>query len=319
MSRVSKTAFASLCTWFVCLVALCSSAVGTLSQERVSVAPPTTPPAVSPSELAIGEGDLLQITLYGIADFNQQVRVTPGGDISLPMIGTVHVKGLSSKQAETLIEKDLREGRFFNNPQVTVLQKEFATQGISVLGEVQHPGVYPVLGARKLFDMISVAGGTTPRAGREFLISHRDHPDDAYKVVVSKDDEKQMEANGNVIPGDTIVVTKAPIVYVVGDVRLPGGFIVDKGTGLSILQALALAQGATPTASLNNCKLIHKTPEGAKETPIRLKKILEGKAEDVNLQADDILFVPRSAAKAAAVRGFESAMQAASGAAIYRF
>jgi polysaccharide export outer membrane protein len=319
MSRVSKTARSNLCTWFVCLAALCSSAVGTCSQERVSVAPPTAPPAVSPSELAIGEGDLLQITLYGFADFNQQVRVTPSGDISLPMIGTVHVKGLSSKQAETLIEKDLREGRFFNNPQVTVLQKEFATQGISVLGEVQHPGVYPVLGARKLFDMISVAGGTTPRAGREFLISHRDHPDDAYKVVVSKDDEKQMEANGDVIPGDTIVVTKAPIVYVVGDVRLPGGFIVDKGTGLSILQALALAQGATPTASLNNCKLIHKTPEGAKETPIHLKKILEGKAEDVNLQADDILFVPRSAAKAAAVRGFESAMQAASGAAIYRF
>jgi polysaccharide export outer membrane protein len=316
MSYLEKT---SMRISFVFLVALCWSGVDTFSQERIAAVPPTAPPAANPSELVIGEGDLLQVTLYGVADFNQQVRVTPAGDISLPMIGAVHVKGLSSSQAETLIEKDLREGRFFNEPQVTVLQKELATQGVSVLGEVQKPGVYPVLGARKLFDMLSVAGGTTPKAGREFLISHRANPGDTYKVVASKDDEKQMEANVDVIPGDTILVTKAPIVYVVGDVRLPGGFVVDKGTGLSILQALALAQGATATASLNGCKLIHKTPDGAKETPIHLKKILEGKAEDVNLQSDDILFVPHSAAKAATLHGMETALQAASGVAIYRF
>jgi polysaccharide export outer membrane protein len=294
-----------------------------LSQNRVaptSSSSPKEPAAMnSPSDLAIGEGDLLQVSLYGVPDFNQQVRVAPSGDISLPMIGDVRVKGLTSNQVEMLIEKDLKEGGYFVNPQVTVLQKELATQGISVLGEVQKPGIYPALGPRKLFDMISEAGGTAPKAGREYLISHRSNPTDVRKVFLSKDEEEQMDANVEVIPGDTIVVTKAPIIYVVGDVRLPGGFVVDKGSGLTILQALALAQGATSTASLNNSKIIHKAGGSAQETPVPLKKILEGKAKDVKLQGDDILFVPHSAGKAAAMRGMEAALQAATGAAIYHF
>jgi len=127
-----------------------------------------------------------------------------------------------------------------------------------------------------------------------------------------------MDANVDVFPGDTIVVTKAPIVYVVGDVRLPGGFVVDKSNGLTILQALALAQGATNTAKLNSSKVIHKTDEGPRETPIYLKKILEGKEKDLKLEADDILFVPHSASKGA-MQGMTSVMQSVAGAAIYRF
>ena len=153
------------------LVLLVGNSPSALSQNRVaptSSASPKEPAAMnSPSDLAIGEGDLLQVSLYGVPDFNQQVRVAPSGDISLPLIGDVRVKGLSSNQVEMLIEKALKEGGYFVNPQVTVLQKELATQGISVLGEVQKPGIYPVLGPRKLFDMISEAGGTAPKAGRE--------------------------------------------------------------------------------------------------------------------------------------------------------
>lgn len=127
-----------------------------------------------------------------------------------------------------------------------------------------------------------------------------------------------MDVNVDVFPGDTIVVTKAPIVYVVGDVRLPGGFILDKSNGLTILQALALAQGATNTAALNSSKLIRKTADGPHETPVYLKKILTGKAEDLNLEADDILFVPHSTAKGA-MQGMSAALQTAAGAAVYRF
>jgi len=234
------------------------------------------------------------------------------------MIGTVKVLGLSAKQVEQAIERDLKEGGFYNDPSVTVLQQEFGNQGISVLGEVSKPGVYPALSARKLFDMISVAGGTTPKSGRDILITHRGQPDQVQKITFSSETDKQMEANVDVFPGDTIVVTKAPIVYVVGDVRLPGGFVVDKSNGLTILQALALAQGATNTARLNSSKLIHKTEEGPKETPIFLKKILEGKAKDLKLEADDILFVPHSATKAA-MQGMSTVLQTAAGAAVYRF
>lgn len=171
---------------------------------------------------------------------------------------------------------------------------------------------------RKLFDMISAAGGTTQKAGREILISHHGNPDKVQKLTFSADAEKQMDINVDVYPGDTIMVTKAPIVYVVGDVHLPGGFILDKSNGLSVLQALALAQGANNTAALNNSKLIHKTTDGPHETQVYLKKILAGKSEDLKLQADDILFIPRSTAKAT-MQGMSAALQTAAGAAVYRF
>ena len=305
-------------------IAACQERVGSVVaapgtvRDPVNSAEITKPTPGNPSAgLLIGEGDLLQITLYGVSDFNQHVRVDSSGEISLPMIGTVKLLRLSTKQAEQIIEKDLKSGGFYNNPQVTVLQQEFGSQGISVLGEVTKPGVYPVLTARKLFDMLSAAGGTTPKAGRDILISHRSSPD-VKKLTFSSDTDKQMDANVDVFPGDTIVVTKAPIVYVVGDVRLPGGFVVDKSNGLTILQALALAQGATTTAALNRSKLIHKTDEGPKETPVYLKKILAGKANDLKLEADDILFVPHSTGKAA-IQGMQGALQAAAGAAVYRF
>ena len=279
----------------------------------------TTPTPLPAAGLVIGEGDLLQISLYGVPDFNEHVRVESSGEISLPMIGAVKVKGLSTEQAERIIEKELKDKGFYNHPQVTVLQQEFGSQGISVLGEVQKPGVYPVLTPRKLFDMISAAGGTTPKAGRDILISHRTDPGKVQKLTFSSETDKQyMVVNVDVFPGDTIVVTKAPIVYVVGDVKLPGGFVVDKSNGLTILQALALAQGATNTAALNSSKLIRKTADGPKETPIYLKKILEGKAKDLKLEADDILFVPHSAAKGA-MQGVSAALQTAAGAAVYRF
>ena len=166
--------------------------------------------------------------------------------------------------------------------------------------------------------MISASGGTTPKAGRDILITHRTQPTNVQKVTFSSETDKQMEANVDVFPGDTIVITKAPIVYVVGDVRLPGGFVIDKSNGLSILQALALAQGATTTAKLNSSKLIRKSGEGPQETPIYLKKILEGKAQDLKLEADDILFVPHSATKGT-MQGMTSVLQNVAGAAIYRF
>jgi polysaccharide biosynthesis/export protein len=289
-----------------------STALGPVKPDLTT---PTAPPAAG---LVIGEGDLLQISLYGVPDFNEHVRVESSGEVSLPMIGAVKVIGLSTEQAERKIEKELKDKGFYNNPQVTVLQQEFGGQGISVLGEVQKPGVYPVLAPRKLFDMLSAAGGTTPKAGRDILISHRTNPSKVQTLTFATENDKQMEINVDVFPGDTIVVTKAPIVYVVGDVKLPGGFVVDKSNGLTILQALALAQGATNTAALNSSKLIRKTSDGPKETPIYLKRILEGKAKDLKLEADDILFVPHSAAKAA-MQGMSAALQTAAGAAVYRF
>src|SRR5467141_4984218 len=172
--------------------------------------------ASSPPDLLIGAGDLLEVSLYGMPDFKTDVRVNSGGEISLPMLGAVAVSGLSVEQAQLLIEHKLSEKGLFNDPHVTVFVKEYATQGISVLGEVQKPGIYPLLGERKLYDAISAAGGTTPKAGRYAMVTRRGDPQHPLQVPLLTGADS-MKNNVNVEPGDTIVVSKAGVVYVVGD------------------------------------------------------------------------------------------------------
>ncbi len=314
------------------LVFLALTSVNCLAQNRVSptevraVVPPSSPKATadtarnagSAPELLIGAGDLIEVSLYGVPDFKTDVRVNSAGEISLPMLGTVAVGGLSVEQAGLLIERKLTQKGLFNDPHVTVFEREYATQGISVLGEVQKPGIYPLLGSRKLFDAISAAGGTTPKAGRYVLVTRRDDPQHPVRVPLSTGAPESMENNVSVEPGDTIVVSKAGIVYVVGDVRQPGGFVMENGKDITVLQAIALAQGIGPNAALNGAKLVRKTPGGPKEVPLALKKILSAKAPDPQLQADDIVFVPDSAGKGAFKRGAEAALQAATGIAIWR-
>jgi len=127
-----------------------------------------------------------------------------------------------------------------------------------------------------------------------------------------------MENNVPVKPGDTIVVSKAGVVYVVGDVRQPGGFVMENGNDITVLKAIALAQGTNPNAGLSAARLIRNTPEGPKDVPLSLKKILTAKAPDLQLQPDDIVFVPSSAGKGAAKRGAEAILQMATGVAIWR-
>ena len=302
------------------------------AQERVSSqqvpaqasasAPQATPVAArsngNPADLLIGAGDLLEVSLYGMPDFKTDVRVNSGGEISLPMLGTVAVGGLSIEQGQALIERKLSQKGLFNDPHVTVFEKEYATQGISVLGEVQKPGIYSLLGSRKLYDALSAAGGTTPKAGRYVLITRRNDPEHPVRVPLLTGTPESMENNVAVEPGDTVVVSKAGVVYVVGDVRQPGGFVMENGNDISVLKAIALAQGTNPNAALNAAKLIRKTPEGPKDVALSLKKMLAAKAPDLQLQPDDVVFIPGSAGKSAAKRGAEAILQMATGVAIWR-
>jgi polysaccharide export outer membrane protein len=259
---------------------------------------------------------LLEVAVFGAPDFDRQVRVSSSGDVTLPLVGAVHVAGITTAEAEKLLEKKLLAGGYFNDPHVSVFEKEYQTQGISVLGEVQKPGIYPMLGSHKLFDVISAAGGTTPKAGNQVTITRRDRSQPPQNLTLAGNGSDSTKNNPDVMPGDTVVVQKAGVVYVVGDVHMPGGFIMDKPE-LTVLQALAMAQGANSTAKLDQARLIRRNGNQRQEVPIALKKILSSKAPDVNLQADDILFVPNSAAKSAMRRGLEAIVQAATGVAIY--
>ncbi len=272
--------------------------------------------AQTPSELLIGSGDLLQISVEGAPEYMREARVSREGSITLPMLGTVTVGGLSVSQAQDLIASRLREGKYFRDPQVTVFAKEYATQGISVLGEVTKPGIYPLLGTHTLFDAISAAGGVTPKAGKKVMIMRRGSTD-AQVVEMPIGAKDWSQSNVDVKPGDTVMVSKAGIVYVVGDVKLPGGFVMENAK-MTVLQAVALAQGTNPTASLGKAKLIRKTASGEqKETPIALDKIYSAKIPDMTLEAEDILFIPNSRAKTGFRKGLDTVLSTASGMAIY--
>jgi len=268
-------------------------------------------------DVLIGSGDLLEIKVLGVPDYVEQVRVSEKGQITLPFIGVLKVAGLSVSQAELQVSKRLADGGFFNDPQVSVSQKEYATQGIAVLGEVQKPGIYPALGHRTLFEAVSAAGGFTQKAGRTAVITHRERPDEPQTVTLSYDAKNSPQSNIPLLPGDTVVISKAGVVYVVGDVGNPTGVVMENSE-LTVLEAIAMAQGTKPTAALDKAKLIRKAPNGQQEIPLPLKKILSAKAPDVRLQPDDIVFVPGSTAKSVGKRSLEAIVQAATGVAIYR-
>lgn len=263
------------------------------------------------ASLRLGAGDLLQVTVYDVPELSTKARVGGNGDIYLPLIDYVHVGGLTIDQAQAAIEKRLSGGGFLNNPHVSVFVDQFVSQGASVLGEVTKPGVYPVIGEQRLLDMISAAGGLNDKAGRSITVTHRSQPDKPVTLTLARDIGQSPESNVQVFPGDTIVVHRADVVYVVGDVSRPSGFLMDTGS-MTVLQAVALAGGTTRTAKLSGARIIRKDPQGGMtETPVQLKKMLEAKTPDIPLRADDILFVPSSAGKAAAGRSLEAALQAA--------
>jgi polysaccharide export outer membrane protein len=268
------------------------------------------------SSLRLTAGDLVDVGVYNVPELTTKARVSSKGEIYLPLIDYVHVAGLTAEEAEGLIQKRLSDGSFVKNPHVTVFVDQSASQGASVLGEVARPGVYPVPGEQRLFDLISAAGGFTEKAGRSITVTHRDQPDKPISVPLSRNVSDNPESNIAVLPGDTIIVRKADLVYVVGDVGRPSGFLMDSGH-LTVLQAIALAGGTTRTANLGGTRIIHRGAGGGlSETPVELKKILRAKAPDVIMQADDILFVPTSATKVFAGRAMEAAMQAATAASI---
>lgn len=285
---------------------------------RIPQAEPTgTLEQPSRSKLLIGGGDLLKVSVLGVPESDQEVRVDEAGNISLNFVGAVHVAGLTTTTAQDVIAKKLVAGGFFTQPQVSVFSKEYATQGVSVLGEVTRPGVYPLLGSRRLFDVLSLAGGTSQKAGKVVSITHRDHPDAPLSVMLSNDASESAKNNIEIFGGDTVLVSRAGVVYVVGDVHRPSGVVMDNGSDMTVLQAIAMAEGTNPTASLSKAKLIRRTPSGPKEQPLNLKDMLASRAPDIRVQAEDIIFVPNSAAKSATGRTLEAIIQTATGLAVY--
>ena len=263
------------------------------------------------SSLRLGNGDLVEVGVYNVPELASKVRVDGNGDLYLPLIDYVHVAGLTVTEAQGAIERRLNEGGFVKSPHVNIFVDEYASGGVSLLGEVGKPGVYPVPGKEQLLDLISAAGGLTSSAGHVVTVTHRDQQNKPVTVELAKNLADTPESNVDILAGDTVVVHKADIVYVVGDVARPSGLLIDRGS-LTVLQAIALAGGTTATSRPNGARIIHKGPDGMTETPVPLKKILQARAADIPMKPDDILFVPSSMLKTAFRDNASIAMQATS-------
>jgi polysaccharide export outer membrane protein len=259
------------------------------------------------SNIKLGIGDLIEVSVFGVPDLMTKTRISGAGDIYLPLIDYVHVADLTTDEAQELIQKRLEDGGYVRSPHVSIFIDESASQAIIMAGEVGHPGPYPAVGERRLFDLISAAGGLTDRAGRMVTIEHRG--DSGHKTVLqlSSNLAEDTQNNVEVYPGDTIIVSRAGIVYVVGDVARPSGFSIEDNS-LTVLKALALAGGSTRTSALSKTRILRQTPNGIQEIQVNLKKMLYAKAPDLPLTKGDILFVPGSAAKGAAYRSTDVAM-----------
>ena len=274
-------------------------------------------PTSDPSLLKLGPGDLINFSVYGVQEMDTRARINNAGDLYLPLIDYVHVGDLTVEEAQKVIEKRLEEGGYVRNPHVALFVTEFASQGVSVIGQVARPGVYTVLGDRKLFDLLTAAGGLSERAGRVVTITHRDEPDAPVTVQLGRELWDKPESNVPVRPGDSIEVHRAPMIYIVGDVGRPSGLVVDNGR-VTVMQALALSGGANKTAKLNDTRILRKVGvDGVSETKVPLKKMLQAKAPDMPLQANDILFIPVSGGKVIAARSFEAAVAISTGLALY--
>jgi polysaccharide biosynthesis/export protein len=292
---------------------------------------PTIPPALAATNPAkpedstkgqsedfatrLGSGDLIEVSVYNVPELTTKARISNSGDIYLPLVDYVHVDGMTQEEAQALIEKRLSDGGFVRSPHVSIFVDDATSQGVTVLGEVAKAGIYPVVGDHKLYEIISEAGGFTQSAAHKVSILHR-NATEPLTLTLPRNLADDPSANIEVVPGDTITVPRAPIIYIVGDVARPSGLLVDNGT-LTVLQALALAGGTNHTAKLSAARIIRKGSNGMTETKIQIKKMLEAKAPDEVLKADDILFIPVSGAKVIAGRTLDVATQAATAVSLY--
>jgi polysaccharide export outer membrane protein len=267
------------------------------------------------SALVIGPGDELEVTVYGAPDLSGHRRVSADGNISMPLIGYVRIAGLSSSEAEGAIEAVLRQNNVVNDPQVSVDVKEYTSSGISVAGEVNRPGFISAVGPHRLFDVLQAAGGPTDKAANKVTISHRGQKD-ATTLPISKNPAEMTASNVELQPGDTVVVPRAGIVYVLGEVTRPGGYVLNSSGGITVLQVVAVAGGPTHLASAGKTRLLHRTESGFQEQQIDVTKLLRGKAHDVSLRDEDILFVPSSRIKT--VLNASTLVSSAATTAIYR-
>lgn len=258
-------------------------------------------------------------------------RIDAQGGVKLPLIGRVDMAGLSVTAAESLLLRKL--SAFYVSPDLEITITGPHAETASVLGSVANAGVQRLRPGMTLIDVLSAAGGLRADAGPVLVLTRvpSQGPIPAEKVRLAADgassveidlkallDVKDPRANLIVMPSDIISIAAGQLVYVVGNVKRSGGFTLSGRNDLSVLQALALAEGLDIRAAPSHARILRRHAEKQEQIAVNLKRILAGKAEDLRLLPNDVLFVPSSAQKTITTRSIEAAIQIGTGLLIFR-
>jgi polysaccharide export outer membrane protein len=250
--------------------------------------------AQTAESLLIGPGDTLHVQVLDAPELEEHVRVTDAGELPLILGGNVKVVHLTLDEAARAIENVLLNGHYVLNPRVLVTVDDFATQKVTLTGEVKAPGVYQINTPRPVLDVLTMAGGLSDSADRKILIVRR-ATGERIPYFVSNKPGVAIDTSVEVYPGDMIFVPRAGIIWAMGDVARPGGYMISNNEGtISVLELVARAGGTPPSAVPSHAKLIRKSGSGYIEMPLQLSAMQKGKRADMQLQPDDIVYVPFS-------------------------
>jgi polysaccharide export outer membrane protein len=266
----------------------------------------------------IGPEDLLEISVFEEEKLNKTVRVSSQGNISLPLLGILRVKGLTANEVEKEI-RDLLAEKYLQDPHVSVFIKEYRSQRISVIGAVEKPGSFDITGQKTILDMLGMAGGLKGGSEYEaghllFLIRPPKPDDESFKE--KKDSEEltprtfvidleellvtgDLTLNLPLIDGDVINIPTSGKIFVGGEVARPGGFPL-RGKKMKVSQAIAMAEGLKPKANGAETKIFRYSEKGTEKEVLSVDvyAIEKGKGEDLFLKENDIIIVPKSVVKA---------------------
>jgi polysaccharide export outer membrane protein len=284
----------------------------------------------------LGPEDLIIVRgMHADEVIDKPFRVEADGNISLPMVGHMRAGGLSIEEFQAALTDQLK--RFYKDPQISVNISEFRSQPVSVGGAVTHPGVLQLQGSKSILEILSMVGGVRPDAGPVVKITRAvewgpipvegSHLDETGKFSLAelslRDLMSAKRPAGNILvrPHDVISVPTSAIVYVLGQVKKTGGFVLGSRPSLSVLEAISMAEGLNPRAAPKNARILRipeKPGERREEIAVDVKKIFAGKAPDIALRGDDILYIPTSVVKSAALRSIEAGVSIGTGLMIYR-
>ena len=254
------------------------------------------------ADYRVGPGDVLEVEVYDDPDLSGLVTVQHGGEISFPLLGDVEVNGLTAREVRETLTLLLAKD-YLVDPQVAVSVKEHRSQWITLVGEVVRPGKYFLQGSKTLLELLTEAGGFTPQASGEVVVSRRDAPEtpeggenggnEPVRIFLSPDQPPAEQKAGLSLQlrnGDIVTATSTPFFYVSGEVKNPGSYPITPG--LTVLKAVSVAGGLTKFGSKGKVEILRK---GSQSEPERIKvdlgDIEGGKKPDVPLEAEDIIKV----------------------------